>query len=110
MVGPDFSDWLTKVLIKIKTVKHQIKATPTPMPFTLMKIFKLKLLILIITIIIIEETWPRCHFIPAQGTENDSYVVSICFLGQLPPRDYSECEIKNYPQLILNIKLFSKLK
>lgn len=49
MVGPDFSDWLTKVLIKIKTVKHQIKA----MPFTLMKIFKLKLLILIITIIII---------------------------------------------------------
>lgn len=59
MVGPDFSDWLTKVLIKIKTVKHQIKA----MPFTLMKIFKLKLLILIITIIIIiEETWPRCQF------------------------------------------------
>lgn len=53
MVGPDFSDWLTKVLIKIKTVKHQIKATLTPMPFTLMKIFKLKLLILIITIIII---------------------------------------------------------
>lgn len=30
MVGPDFSDWLTNVLIKIKIVKHQIKAMPTP--------------------------------------------------------------------------------